>query len=296
MKTVKNIKKITSAMKLVAASKLRRAEADMRQSRHLVAPLVAMIPDEPGASTASAVTVPVTSDRGLCGGINSGIARAARATHLAAVDSIAPADASVADSDAASAASAEEDSSASVPGARFLIVGEKGRALLQRGNAQDFLGVVSETAKTRLTFATASEIAAQVCTTRPAAVRVLFNKFETAISYQPTVATALAGPQLLAALGRAGAVDGYLWEGPPGDDEASVADDLAEFHLAATLYNALLENSASENASRMQAMESSTKNASEMIDKLSITYNRARQASITTELIEIISGASALEG
>mmetsp|Transcript_28683 Transcript_28683/g.91472 ORF Transcript_28683/g.91472 Transcript_28683/m.91472 type:complete len:95 (+) Transcript_28683:393-677(+) len=90
-----------------------------------------------------------------------------------------------------------------------------------------------------------------------------------------------------------GSLDSYEMEGP---DRAEMLQDLGEFQLAATLYSAYLENATSEQASRMSAMDNSSRNASDMLERLTLFYNRSRQAAITTELIEIISGAAALEG
>jgi len=266
MKTVKNIKKITSAMKLVAASKLRKAQVDMEKSRQMVAPFVRIVGDHPATEGRKNLTVPLTSDRGLCGGINSSVARFSRATFAAA---------------------GGEDAS-------YVVLGEKGRAQLQRSEGSRITQTIGDLAKARLTFTTASQVAEELMKREPETVRIVFNKFQSAISFRPTIATALSGPMLLDVLQSKGTMDKYEIEGP--EDELELAQNLAEFQLATVLFNGLLENQTSENASRMQAMENSTKNASEMIEKLSITYNRARQASITTELIEIISGASALEG
>ena len=151
----------------------------------------------------------------------------------------------------------------------------------------------ARTAHSRLTFAQAAAVCETLLRTEYDAVRLVFNRFCSAISYKATVATVLSPDALEKAVEAGGALDAYEVEGP---DRAELLQDLAEFHLAATLFNAMLENNCSEQAARMAAMESSTKNATEILGKLTLTYNRSRQASITTELIEIISGAAALEG
>ena len=268
MKTVKNIKKITSAMKVVAAAKLRKAQVDMEKSRAMVSPFATIIGDHPSLETDSSLTVPITSDRGLCGGINSATTRYSRAT-LAATGG------------------AEKNGA-------IVILGEKGKGQMQRLDGPNIKATITDLAKVRLTFATASALAERIQAEEAGAVRLVYNTFQSAVSFVPTVATALSGPELTKVLEEHGALDKYEIEGP--EDASELAQNLAEFQLATYVFNGLLENATSENASRMQAMENSTKNASEMIDSLSITYNRARQASITTELIEIISGASALEG
>lgn len=124
--------------------------------------------------------------------------------------------------------------------------------------------------------------------------RILFNRFNSAIAFKPTIATVLSTETLEADADLSKAMHKFQVKGANVREE--VMENLSEFHLGSVLYNGLLENNCSENASRMQAMENSTKNASEMLDRLTLQYNRARQAGITTELIEIISGASALEG
>ncbi|CAG9466843.1 unnamed protein product [Pedinophyceae sp. YPF-701] len=267
IKTVKNIKKITSAMKLVAASKLRVAQTATEASRGLATPLTKLIGDHPSLESSKCLTMAVTSDRGLCGGINSTVSKYTRA--VSKMDGMG------------------EDH-------RLVVVGEKGRSQLQRDLGKQFAMSITDTAKTKLTFASAAMIAEEVLKEEPEVVRMIFNRFVSAISYKPTVATALGPVQMQEALAATGKIQQYEMEGPETEEE--LCRDLAEFQMATLVFNSLLENNCSENASRMSAMESSTKNASEMIDKLSLSYNRARQAAITTELIEIISGAAALEG
>lgn len=121
MKTVKNIKKITSAMKLVAASKLRKAQVDMEKSRQMVAPFVRIVGDHPATEGRKNLTVPLTSDRGLCGGINSSVARFSRATFAAA---------------------GGEDAS-------YVVLGEKGRAQLQRSEGSRITQTIGDLAKVR---------------------------------------------------------------------------------------------------------------------------------------------------
>lgn len=125
------------------------------------------------------------------------------------------------------------------------------------------------------------------------AVRILFNRFNSMINFQPHVATVLSPDNMEMTKFIQRVAQRYMVKG--GYIRGEVMQNLFEFHLASVLYNSLLENNCSENASRMQAMENSTKNASEMLVKLNLSYNRARQAGITTELSEIISGAAALE-
>jgi F-type H+-transporting ATPase subunit gamma len=128
------------------------------------------------------------------------------------------------------------------------------------------------------------------------AIQMVYNKFNSVVSFLPTVATLLSPQQLLAGNQEVtGELDAYEIEGADTKEEV-LLQNLAEFQFACMMLNAMLENATSEMGARMSAMENSTRNASDMLDCLTLTYNRSRQASITTELIEIISGAAALEG
>jgi F-type H+-transporting ATPase subunit gamma len=266
MKSVQNIQKITKAMKMVAASKMRVAQLDTENSRGIVMPFYRLLGDLPGAEVEKNVTVPITSDKGLCGGINSTVAKISRGVLKAT------------------------DGEGKTSG--LVVFGEKGRAQLVRDRKDKIIETIADIGKVKITFSQVSLLAEDILKTEFDATRIIFNRFKSAISFLPTMATVLS-PDTLEKEAEAGsAVDAYEIEGP---DRAELLQDLAEFQLAATLYNGLLENNCSEQASRMAAMENSTKNASEMLGKLTLFYNRARQATITTELIEIISGAAALE-
>ncbi|CAH9144065.1 unnamed protein product [Cuscuta epithymum] len=129
------------------------------------------------------------------------------------------------------------------------------------------------------------------------ALRIVFNKFQSVVSFIPTMATILS-PEAVEreseSGGKLGDLDSYEIEG--AESKSEILQNLTEFQFSCVLFNAVLENACSEQGARMSAMDSSSRNAGEMLDRLTLTYNRTRQASITTELIEIISGASALEG
>ncbi|KAK8695005.1 hypothetical protein V6N13_072547 [Hibiscus sabdariffa] len=129
------------------------------------------------------------------------------------------------------------------------------------------------------------------------ALRIVFNKFHSVVSFVPTVSTVLS-PEVVEkeaeSGGKLGDLDSYEVEG--GETKGEILQNLAEFQFSCVMFNAVLENACSEQGARMSAMDSSSRNAGDMLDRLTLTYNRTRQASITTELIEIISGASALEG
>lgn len=268
MRSVRNIQKITSAMKMVAASKMRVAQAATESSRGMVRPLFRLLGDTPDADVEKNLTVAITSDKGLCGGINSAVAKYSRAT----VGAVGSGDGKVAE---------------------YVVIGEKGKSQLGRTDANAIAATVADVGKVKTTFGVAAAVADILLRTEYDAARIVFNRFVSAISFKPTVATVLSPAALEKAAEAGGSLDAYEVEGP---DRAELLADLAEFSLATVLYNALLENNCSEQAARMSAMESSTKNASEILGNLTLTYNRSRQAAITTELIEIISGAAALEG
>ena len=253
------------AMKMVAASKMRSAQANTMKARGIVAPFLRLLGDLPSAEGEKNMWVPITTDRGLCGGINSTVAKYTR-TSIKALGT---------------------DSN------ELVIVGEKGRAQLQRDMRENIYATIADTGKVRHTFPMACAVAEDILKSEYDVTRIIFNRFVSAIAQNPTIATVLSPDALEKEAEAGGAIDQYEIEGP---DRPELLQDLAEFQLATVLYTAMLENNCSEQSSRMSAMENSTKNAGEMLGKLTLTYNRTRQASITTELIEIISGAASLEG
>jgi F-type H+-transporting ATPase subunit gamma len=272
IRAIKNIGKITKAMKMVAASKMRNAQAAVETSRGIVDPFIRLFGDHPAIQASKSVTVAVTSDRGLCGGLNSNISKYTRS--LLRINAIAE------------EGLVKEESVVSI--------GDKGRSQLTRTEGKTFALSIADTYKIRVTFAQASLIAEELLKTNPDVVRVVYNKFRSAISFKPTVATVLMPDYMdkQATDASGNKLDAYEIEAAA--ERGDALSDLAEFQLASTLYNAMLENSCSEHASRMSAMENSTKSAGEMLGSLTLSYNRKRQSSITTELIEIIAGASAL--
>ena len=204
--------------------------------------------------------VSFTTDKGLCGGVNTILNRQTRQL-LARLD--------------------KEKKEYKV-----FILGEKGRGQLRRAVGANFLGSASD----RLlpyTFDLASSIAQDTLESEFDAVHLLFNEFVSAIAYTPSIKsiTPLVDPNAE-----------YLhpFEVEPANDSETL-QNFFEYTLSTQIYHSLMENATSEQSSRMNAMENASKNAGEMIDKLTLQYNRARQQRITTELIEIISGASALE-
>ncbi|QDZ17814.1 gamma subunit of F1F0 ATP synthase [Chloropicon primus] len=266
MKSVGNIMKITKAMKMVAAARMRGAQQKVEACRGMVDPSIKLFGDNPMVEGKS-VTIPVTSDKGLCGGVNSQVNRVVKVI--------------------------QECKGPEAETPRVCIVGDKGRSVLSRGMPDEIDFIASEATKQAVTFATASAIAEEVLKTDSAASRIVFNKFKSAIAFMPTVATVPSPETIESQPALVEKFDEYELEGP---DRSEFLTDLQEFNLASTLYWGMLENGCSEQASRVQAMENSSKNAEEMLSALTIKYNKTRQAGITTELIEIISGAVALEG
>lgn len=273
MKSVKSIQKITKAMKMVAASKLRGVQSKTENSRGFWQPFVALMGDHPDIGSKKNVILAISSDRGLCGGINSTVVKLSKGMYRlnATSDSEEP--------------------------PKYIVMGEKGKAQLQRDSRKSIQMVITDTQKTPISFTQISMIADEILkNVEFDALRLVYNKFASVVSFLPAVATVLS-PELIAKEaeggGKLGQLESYEIEG--GDSKAEVLQNLSEFQFAAMLFNASLENACSEQGARMSAMDSSTRNATEMLEKLTLKYNRSRQASITTELIEIISGAAALE-
>ncbi|KAJ8599640.1 hypothetical protein CTAYLR_005420 [Chrysophaeum taylorii] len=266
----KNIKKITSSMKMVSASKLRGDQNRLDAAKHFSAWTSTLgAPSTPfeslksidGLAPGKNVVVAITSDKGLCGGVHSAVCRGVRSL----VNAFSDADIAV------------------------IAVGEKGRTQLRR-----MVGPKLDVALTDLSMPFSFALAAQIAEKafeheNVGAILVAYNQFKSAISYIPTLTTIT--PFTLA--GENETLQTYDFDPPEAKD--TVLDNLYEYYVAAEIFYGLCEAATSEQSSRMQAMENASKNAGELIDKLTLLYNRARQARITTELIEIISGASALD-
>jgi len=265
----KNIKKITSSMKMVSASKLRGDQNRLDVARKFSA-WTSMLSEKatPFEDITSAeaypqknVVVAISSDKGLCGGVHSVIARSIRGL-AANMD--------------------KEGKDLSV-----LVVGDKARAQLRR-----MVGSKLDTAYTECSlpysFDLSSVVAVKALEAETDAVHVAYNVFKSAIAYTPSLKTMAP----FVAEGDGETLATYEFE---PETKGDVMAALYEHYVATEIYYGMMEGQTSEQSSRMQAMENATKNAGELIDKLTLLYNRARQARITTELIEIISGASALE-
>ena len=280
--SVKSTQKITKAMKMVAAAKLRRAQEAAEAARPyaermeaVMASLGSRITIGPSAPRLLAGTgrdqvhllVVATSERGLAGAFNTNIVRAARRK--------------------------AESLLAEGKTVKFLLVGKKGRAQLVRLYKDQIVGTVDLAHVKKLAFTDASAIAEEITARFEAGefdvAHLFYARFRSALVQEPTEQQII--PVKLPEGGRAQA-GGAVVEYEPSEEE--ILAELLPLNLAVQIFRALLENAASEQGSRMTAMDNATRNAGDMINKLTITYNRTRQAAITKELIEIISGAEAL--
>jgi F-type H+-transporting ATPase subunit gamma len=285
--SVKNTRKITSAMKMVAAAKLRRAQEQAEAARPYAQRLERMIAalgsNLAGGSGAPALlsgsgrdqthlVIVATSDRGLCGAFNSSIAREARVLIRSLV--------------------------AQGKTVKILCVGRKGRDQLRRDFASAIGETIEMTGKKRIAFSDANQIATKVATLFAEGeidvATIIFARFRSAITQvvtrQQLIPVPLPAVDATAAAPSAGGNALYEYE----PDEEAILAALLPRNLAVQIYGAMLENVASEHGARMTAMDNATRNAGDMINKLTMNYNRTRQAVITKELIEIISGAEAV--
>ncbi|WP_121630172.1 F0F1 ATP synthase subunit gamma [Tropicibacter alexandrii] len=279
--SVKSTRKITKAMQMVAAAKLRRAQEAAEASRPyterfnaVMASLAASVGDSDSAPRLLAGTgkddvhllVVMTAERGLCGGFNTNIVKLAKA-RIAELQ-------------------------AKGKTVKVLTVGKKGREQLKRDYASLSVGHVDLSEVKRIGYGNAQDIARDVLARFDNGefdvATIFYAKFNSVISQDPTAT------QIIPASYEAeeGAEASTLYDYEP--DEEAILADLLPRGVATQIFAALLENGASEQGARMSAMDNATRNAGEMIDKLTIEYNRSRQAVITNELIEIISGAEAL--
>lgn len=279
--TVTSTRKITKAMQMVAAAKLRRAQESAENARPYTDRFNAVMAGLTGSMGGSDnaprllsgtgndtvhLMVVLTAERGLCGGFNSSIVRMAKAH--------------------ANRLIAEGKT------VKILTVGKKGREQLRRDWGSTFVAHVDLTEVKRVGYGNAQSIARDVLSRFEAeefdVATIFYNRFESIMSQVPTTTQIIPASFEDAA----GDTASTLYDYEPGEE--AILADLLPRSIATQLFTALLENGASEQGARMSAMDNATRNAGEMIDKLTIEYNRSRQAVITNELIEIISGAEAL--
>ncbi|MGY8998354.1 MAG: F0F1 ATP synthase subunit gamma [Rhodospirillales bacterium] len=286
--SVKSTQKITSAMKMVAASRLKRAQEAAQAARpyaERMGRMMASVLGNPGAlvggskllsgtgSDAVHLIVVVTSDRGLCGGFNSSISRESR-RYLRSLK-------------------------AENKAVKIICVGRKGRDQLKTEFNEAIVVSYEAIGKDGVKYTEAREISGKIIEMFDAGefdiCTVIYNKFVSVISQEVTPLQIIP-VQLPETVG----VDDIMetadvtasYEFEPSEEE--ILTDLLPSNLNVQIFRALLESSASEHGARMSAMDNATRNAGDMIDDLSMIYNRSRQAKITSELIEIISGAEAL--
>ena len=279
--SVKSTRKITKAMQMVAAAKLRRAQEAAEMSRPyterfnaVMAKLAASVGDAENAPRLLAGTgddkvqllVVMTAERGLCGGFNGNIAKVAKAE----ADSLIAQGRTV----------------------KILSVGKKGREAMKRDYGAYFIDHVDLSEVKRVGYAEAQAIATNVLKRFDAGefdvARIFYGAFQNVATQIPTKQQII--PADVGEVDASEADTVYDYE----PDEEAILADLLPRGVATQIFSALLENAASEQGARMSAMDNATRNAGEMIDDLTIQYNRTRQSVITNELIEIISGAEAL--
>ncbi len=280
--SVKATRKITKAMQMVAAAKLRRAQEAAVAARPysermaaVLANLASAMEGRDGAPPLLAGTgkdqthllVVATAERGLCGGFNSSIAKLAR-EHA---DKLIGQGKTV----------------------KIFTVGKKGNDSLKRLYGKYFVDAVDFRGQKSINFGNAQGVAAKILKLfedgQFDVATLFFSEFKTVMTQKPT---ALRMIPASVAGGKAADLGGAIYDAEP--DEGEILSDLLPRNISVQIFRGLLENSASEQGARMSAMDSATRNAGDMINKLSIKYNRQRQAQITKELIEIISGAEAL--
>ncbi len=281
--SVKSTRKITKAMQMVAAAKLRRAQEAAENARpyaerfnSVMAGLAASVGDSDTAprllrgtgSDDVHLLVVMTAERGLCGGFNANIAKLAR--------------------------NKADELIGKGKTVKILTVGKKGRDALKRDYGQYFVGHVDLSEVKRVGYADAQGIAKDVMARFDGGefdvATIFYSKFQNVVTQIPTAQQIIPATYEDAGEDEGSSVALYDYE----PSEEAILADLLPKGVATAIFSALLENGASEQGARMSAMDNATRNAGEMIEKLTIQYNRSRQAVITNELIEIISGAEAL--
>ena len=280
--SVKSTRKITQAMKMVAAAKLRRAQTQAEAARpyaermaRMLGSLGAAVVGSPSAPRMLAGTggdktyllVVVSAERGLSGAFNTNVSRLGRAR-----------------------ARELESQGKTV---KLLTVGRKGTAFLKRELADRFVGEVSFAGQKKVGFEDAAGVAAMITTMLDDGdfdvCELIYNRYQSVITQVPTLQRLIPAP-----LPEASTAEGPQAQYDYEPEEESILAALLPQNLAIQVYRALLESAAGFYGSQMNAMDNATRNAGEMIKKLTLNYNRTRQANITSELIEIISGAEAV--
>ncbi len=270
MKTVGSIQKITKAMKMIAATKMRNDVSRLEKGRNFGINTIQTIfnnepylqKKKPVISIKKTLLVPISTDRGLCGGTNSGVVRETRAT---------------------------VNTSGDRTGFKIIVIGEKAVAALARPFPDLLYQSINEL-QSPLSFPAVASVSQ--CLIRASEdcdnIQIIYNQFKTVMNSVVSKVDVMPRKVFLNTFKFVVKHDTE----EPEKDWSKVY--FYEFYVAAKLYNAILNNLASEQSARMNAMESASKNAGEMLNKLTLSYNKARQARITMELVEIISGAAAV--
>jgi len=259
LRSVKNIQKITQSMKMVSAAKFTRAERELKPARPYgegSQEFFEKAEVEPPEKPKQ-LLIAITSDRGLCGAVHSSVVKAIRQKLAEDKDSIA-----------------------------LVCVGDKSRSMLQRTYASNIILAVNDVGKKTPVFEDASRIAQAILASGHEydGGEIYYNWFKSVVSYK-TSTVPIFSKETVNNAKKLGVYDSL---------DAEVMNSYLEYSLASLIFYTMKEGACSEQSSRMTAMDNASKNAGEMIDKLTLTYNRTRQAVITRELIEIISGAAAL--
>ena len=281
--SVKSTQKITKAMKMVAAAKLRKAQENAEKGRaysekmnNIIANLKQSIADVSSAPKLLAgndksevhLCIVITADRGLCGGFNTNIVKKAREFFNQIIDANKK--------------------------LKIITVGSKGDDQIKRNFKDYIVEKISYKNIKNISLNEASELTSKIITmfenNEFDVCTIFYNKFKSVISQEPQAQQIIPVENLDADVESSEDEDQYEFE----PDENEILEYLLPQNITTQLYKAFLENAASEQGSRMSAMDNATRNAGDLIDKLTINYNRSRQAVITKELIEIISGAESL--
>ena len=282
IKSVKSTQKITKAMKMVAAAKLRKAQENAEKGRpyskkmqNIILNLTKSINDPQNAPKLLVGTgkdkiylcVVLTADRGLCGGFNSNICKLAKINFKKIL----------------------EDGKE----LKIITVGTKGFDQIRREYGKYIIKKFSFKNKKQITFSEAEEVGNEIIRLFKQnefdKCKLFYNNFKNVITQIPQAQQIIPAENKLSEKNEENPTS---YEFEPEEDE--ILEDLLPKNISTQVYKAFLENAASEQGSRMTAMDNATRNAGELVDKLTINYNRSRQASITKELIEIISGAESL--
>ncbi|PVG03945.1 ATP synthase F1 gamma [Serendipita vermifera] len=261
LKSVRNIEKITKSMKMIASTKMVKAQRAMGSAKSYgQANSEIFNTAKPAELPKRKLFIVVSSDKGLCGGVHSGLSKLVRRTIA--------------------------DPTANVdPESPIVVIGDKAKSQLSRVLSKNLILTINQVGKDVPTFADATGVADLIFQTgaKYESIILVHNKFLSAISYEPAMKEIQPQPVLEK-------TDGFR----KYDQEEDHTSHLAQFTLANAVYSALVEGHAAEISARRNAMDNASKNAGDMIGSLQLRYNRGRQAAITNELVDIITGASAL--